>query len=122
VILSFVSSLGIFLLVFVPLGIQLTATTVVANLTAPVSFLIFLVTIGMGFVLATGYYLFLRLLYAAEGFGKKVKDRIGLGTLKLGPATEDFLNTIWETRGMNDLIIETQVQSYIQRSARRGFF
>jgi len=108
VILSFVSSLGIFLLVFVPFGIQLTANTVVANLTAPIAFLIFLATIGMGFVLATGYYLFLRLLYAAEGIGKKVKDRIGLGTLKLGPATEDFLNTIWETRAMNDLIIETE--------------
>lgn len=107
VILSYVSSLGIFLVVFVPLQIQLSADKIISSLTAPIGFLIFLATIGMGFVLATGYYLFLRLLYEAEALGKRVKDRIGLGTLKLGPATEDFLNTIWETRDRNDLIIET---------------
>ncbi|HVH15617.1 MAG TPA: hypothetical protein VNA15_07875 [Candidatus Angelobacter sp.] len=108
VILSFVSSLAIFLLVFVPFGIQLSADNIVANLPTWKGLLIFPATIGMGFVLATGYYFSLRLLYGAEAFGKRFKNRLELETLKLGAATQDFLNTIWENRTGNDLILETK--------------
>jgi len=38
----------------------------------------------------------------------KVKDRLGLSGLELGSAKVNFLNLMWDTREVNDLIVETQ--------------
>jgi hypothetical protein len=108
VILSYVTSLAIFLLIFLPVGRSLSVDSVISFLTAPVTFLLLIVTVGFGFVLAAFYYLFLRLFEVATNFAGKIRDRLGLGGLQLGSAKANFLNLMWETREVNDLIVETQ--------------
>src|SRR2546425_10311200 len=57
VILSYVTSLAIFLLVFLPFGRSLSVDSIISFLTAPVTFLLLIVTVGFGFLLAAAYYL-----------------------------------------------------------------
>src|SRR5439155_24397536 len=61
-----------------------------------------------GLFLTASYWLFLRFLEIAANMADRVRGRVGLGTRRFGSATANFLNLMWETRELNDLIIETQ--------------
>jgi hypothetical protein len=108
VVLSYVASLGVFFIAFLPFGIPLSADTVISVLTAPVAFLLLIVTVLFGFLLTGVYWLFARFMEIASNFAARVQSRVGLDTRKFGAATAYFLNLMWETRELNDLIIETQ--------------
>ena len=71
-------------------------------------------TVVFGFGLAAAYWIFLRIFELATDLAGKVRDRLGLGGLQLGSAKANFLNLMWKTREINDLIIETNSDRFFR--------
>jgi len=111
VILSYVWSLLIFLAVFIPLRIELNASSIATSLTTVSAFLVLAVSIVFGLMGAGLFYLALRSFDVLPRDVGRVLQRLGLGWLTgyyFEPASARYLRDLYASSGRNEVVIETQ--------------